>query len=310
MSRQMTALVLLLVVSASPALFRAAPAEPAGKVVTLLLTADTEGHVNPCRECPHGSGLGGLARRATLVRRIRQESGGRESVVLLDAGNALAGRESADSGGKVIVEAYRALGYDAVNLTPGDFRLGRAAVIDAVRSAAFMVSANVLDESSSQPIARPYVVKAAGGRRVAVLGLSEAPAGWDYLSHLKKQLAGVRVRPPAEALAEWLPKAKAEADDVVLLYSGSPSGLAALLDKAGSGIAWVGLGGVRPQYVPASQTFAVVATAEHGKFIARASLHGKSAVEQIAVDDASPADPAMHTLLTAHSRPSAARRPN
>jgi len=43
----------------------------------------------------------------------------------------------------------------------------------------------------------------------------------DFLPHLKEHLAGIRIEPPVEALAKWLPKAKSESDRVILLYCGS-----------------------------------------------------------------------------------------
>ena len=51
---------------------------------TLLLTADTEGHVGPCQDCPDHPGLGGLLRRATVVSDLRQKT---PALLLLDAGN-------------------------------------------------------------------------------------------------------------------------------------------------------------------------------------------------------------------------------
>ena len=59
------------------------------KRITLLHTNDTHDHLDPF---PAGSGrqsgLGGIARRATLVKRLRKELG---TVLLLDAGDAFQG---------------------------------------------------------------------------------------------------------------------------------------------------------------------------------------------------------------------------
>src|SRR6266850_2443555 len=69
---------------------------------SILITADTEGHAGPCRECPLHEGLGGLVRRATMLTKARN---GNNGVLLIDAGNALFGPDSIASNGKVIVEA-------------------------------------------------------------------------------------------------------------------------------------------------------------------------------------------------------------
>ena len=249
------------------AILLAAVALPActarGDAPAILLTADGEGHVTPCAACPHGAGQGGLSRRATLLARLRAQG----PVLLVDAGNSLFGADSAASGGRVIVAAYDALGYDAVNVSFRDFRHGRAATVDLLQRAKFVtLSANVLDEQSGEPLFRPYVVKQLAGRRVAVIGLTDVPPELDLLPHLREQLAGVRVRPPAEAVDEWLPKARAEADAVVVVYYGR--GLPALRAKlAGTG-AVVLAGGVRPAEVGAAADVTVAAAEPHGRSVA------------------------------------------
>jgi hypothetical protein len=140
-------------------------------------------------------------------------------------------------------------------------------------------------------------VKESEGQRVAIIGLSEPPAGMDYLPHLKSQLAGVRIVPPAESLAQWLPKAKAEADDVVLLYYGSAAGAKKLADAFGKDLAAILVGGARPEELPQGTAAPLVAAEEHGKSLARLTLGAKGPAEQIAIDDSLAADPAMVALL-------------
>src|SRR5690348_5919892 len=82
--------------------------------VHLVFTADTQGHVGPCQSCPGEKGLGGLARRATLLAELRRRE---QPLLLVDAGNAFFGDQSLSSGGKVIAAAYDALHYDAVNIS-------------------------------------------------------------------------------------------------------------------------------------------------------------------------------------------------
>jgi hypothetical protein len=267
--------------------------------VTVVVTSDTEGHVNPCAACPHGAGDGGLARRATAVGTLR----GAGAVLLVDAGNALFGPDSLDSGGAVIVDAYNQLRYDAVNLSFRDFRLGKDATLNLLKRATFAaVSANVLDAATGRPLVRPYAVREAGGKRVAVVGLSESPAGMEYLPHLKRQLAGVRIVAPHEALAETLPKARAEADVVVVLYYGAATGAKKLADAFGKDVAAVLLGGVRPEELPRATGIPLVAAEQHGKSLARLTLPAApgeivGAPEVVAITDSLAADPAMEALL-------------
>ncbi|HEX8915328.1 MAG TPA: hypothetical protein VF796_23445, partial [Humisphaera sp.] len=189
---------------------------------TLLVTADTEGHLGPCAECPAGVGHGGMAKRATLLADLRRQH---PDALLVDAGNALFGGDSAASSGKVIAAALDAAGYDAVNVSFRDFRAGRADTLAALAGTKVpAVSCNVLDAATGAPLFKPFVVREVGGRKVAVIGVTDVPAGINVLPHLKRQLAGVRIDPPAAALGRALPNARAEAEQVVLLYYGSARG--------------------------------------------------------------------------------------
>ena len=92
----------------------------------------------------------------------------------MDAGNAFIGPESLDSHGKVIVAAYDALGYDAVNLCHRDFWFGKDATLVLLKDAKFAaISANLLDDKSGEPLVRPYVVKKVGGKRIALIGVTQ-----------------------------------------------------------------------------------------------------------------------------------------
>ena len=267
-------------------------AEPAMPII--LLTSDGEGHLGPCESCPAGVGQGGLARRATIVTRARAK----DPLLLVDAGNWLVGAQSTGSRGEAIATAYDAIGYDVVHVTPKDLYWGKGQTLALVNKSKFAaVSATLLDSQTGRPLFQPYVVKLVGGQKVAVLGVSEIPPGWESMPLLQSQLAGVRVRPVAEAIDEWLPKAKNESDRLVVLYQGNGKGLRALRTKlAGTG-AIIGVSGIRPENAPEGEP--AVMTAEiHGKSIARAaSADGKLAVSQIAVTPDIPPDAAMSDLV-------------
>jgi Mg-chelatase subunit ChlD len=266
----------------------------------VLFTADTEGHAGPCDTCPHGRGLGGLDRRATLVAGQRQ--GG--PVVLVDAGNALFGNDDSGAGplggARLVAQAYAKTGYDAANLSYRDFRAGRDATLKLIEEVGLTaVSANLVD-AAGRPVVKPYVVIDCGGEKVAVVGVTEAPRGLEFLPHLKQQLAGLRVEPPAAALKTYLPKAKAEAARVVVAYHGSAAGLQAVRAEAAAGGAEAVLvGGVRPESLPSNGAPPLVGAAEHGKYVTRLA-GGRS--EQLAVDASLVPDPAVRDLIAAGRR--------
>jgi 2',3'-cyclic-nucleotide 2'-phosphodiesterase (5'-nucleotidase family) len=237
------------------------------EAISVVVSADTEGHVGPCRECPFHPGLGGLVRRATSLGQLRKEQ---PELLLVDAGNFLIGSESLASKGQVIVAAYNALGYDAVNLCHHDFWFGKAETLALLKDAKFAVlSANFLDEEKGEPLVQPYIVKESGGQRIAILGVAQAPAGIDFLPHLKEHLAGIRIQPPIEALAKWLPKAKAESERVILLYYGSLSGLQPIQEQFGGDLTAILVGGIRPENIPQNTKPPLVGTSNHGRHLAQ-----------------------------------------
>ncbi len=265
--------------------------------LVLLLTADTEGAIRACATCSADIGLGDVSRRATAVARLRRDA---PSALLVDAGNFLFGPDSIDSGGRIAIAAYNALGYDAVNLSYRDFRLGEAATVVLLKAARVpVVSANVLDDSSGRLIAAPYVVRPAGAVRVALLGVTDLPAGVAALGHIETQLTGVRVRPPVEALGEWLPKAEAASDRVVLLFYGSADVLSEITRRFGTRIAAIGVGNLRPAELPDRSNPPLVGAAQRGTDVTEAALggDGRVAVTRFPIDQRYPADPNLLNVL-------------
>jgi len=113
----------------------------------------------------------------------------------------------------------------------------------------------------------------------------------------------VTIVPPAEALAQWLPKAKAEADDVVLLYYGPAAGAKKVADAFGKDLAAILVGGARPEELPRQTAVPLAATAEHGKSLARLTLGAKEPAAQIALNDSVAPDPKMAALLAEGAKP-------
>src|SRR5688500_9376817 len=286
-----------LLITVLPALAAAAPA--------VLFTADTEGHAGPCDACPHGRGLGGLARRAALVAKLRGES----PALLLDGGNALFGNDDSgagpEGGAKLIALAYSKTGYDAVNLSYRDFRAGKDATLKALADANLpAVSANIVSDAG-QPVVKPFIVVDRGGEKTAVVGVTEAPPGIEFLPHLQRQLAGLRIDPAPAALKTWLPKAKAEAARVIVLYYGGAAGLEAVRAEAAAGGAEaVFVGGVRPESLPTNAKPPLVGAAEHGKYVTR--FAAGAAPQLVAVEASIAPDAVIQEIIAANSKARAA----
>jgi 2',3'-cyclic-nucleotide 2'-phosphodiesterase (5'-nucleotidase family) len=267
--------------------------------VVLLFTADAEGAIHACSSCSADNGLGDLARRSTAVAAERRRQ---PATMLADAGNFLIGPDSIGSGGRVMAEAYRQLGYNVVNVSFREFRLGRTKTVSVLATSGLRaVSANLIDEATGKRLFPAYVTVGSGGLRTAFIGLTELPAGVEGVEHIRTQLAGVRIRPPREALAEWLPKARAEADRVVVLFYGDAAGLDAVRREANSRVAVILVGGLRASDVPTGGSPLVVATADLGKQLTRVTLprSGPAGVSRIDVDARFSPDRSMVALLKA-----------
>ena len=150
--------------------------------------------------------VGGVARRATM---INQEKKKNPNTLILDAGDSLVGDQepALKTQGKSSVDVMNQLGYDAMALGPADLALGLETLRARMAEAKFaMLSANAVVTGTEDLIAKPYTVREIAGHRVAIVGLSGG-----------KGTAEIGVRDPFAAAQEIVPKARQEADIVILL---------------------------------------------------------------------------------------------
>ena len=267
----------------------------------VVLSADTEGHVGPCDSCPHQRKLGGLARRATLVAQLRRRH---RNLLLVDAGNVLFGRDSLTSHGRVMADAYRVLGYDAINLSYQDFRLGKQITLRSIEQFNLpVVSANLLDAETGQPLVRRFILQSVAGRQVAVIGLTQRPAALDRLPHLQRQLAGLKILDPVTALEPVLTEVHERgADQVLVLYHGSALGLRRLLDRFSTRVQAILVGGCPAHLVPDSRHPIIATASEHGASLTLVQV-GSAPTQPIPID-VSPdlqADSSMQEMIARHT---------
>ena len=266
--------------------------------ISVLVSTDSLGEA--CADCSPDSELVGLARRAALIDQLRTAE---PNVVLVDGGNVLFRADTISSGGAIMLTAYAQLGYQAVNLAYRDFRLGKQATVALIEEGVIdLVSANLVNADTGKLLAEPYVVSEGSDGNIAILGVTQSPAGLAYLPHLQEQLAGVHIEPPEEAVAKWLPRAKADADRVVLLYYGSYAGLKPIYERFGDELDAILVGGTRPDYLPKETVPPIVGTSDRGQHLALVEIHGQGPaadvrVTQIPVDESIPPDPEMQELI-------------
>lgn len=156
----------------------AAP-EPATSILTILHTNDVHSRFEPF-ERGRNEGMAGAARRATLIRAIRDQTAlaGQPEPLLLDAGDLFQGTPYFNLfDGKVDFEIVKALGYDAMTIGNHDFDIGMDGLLAAVAAAGVddsfgLLSANydVTDTALASRI-KPQTILRRGPVKVGLFGL-------------------------------------------------------------------------------------------------------------------------------------------
>jgi 5'-nucleotidase len=165
MIRILALLVALLLAGATTAQGQA----PRGQL-TILHTSEHHGNVLPF-EAPAARGIGGVAGRATVIARVRQEVA---NVLLLDSGDILLGTTmSSVFRGEPDVEAMNLMGYDAMAAGNHEFDYGLDHFRRLQRMARFPIVSTSI-RGRGQEIAPLFVQTRVGGLRVLIFsGIDE-----------------------------------------------------------------------------------------------------------------------------------------
>ena len=145
-------------------------------LITILHTNDTHSQIDPLpdNDKQYG-GKGGVARRATLVKRVRKES---PNTLMIDAGDVFQGTPYFNFyKGEVEYKSMSLIGYDVGTLGNHDFDNGVNALVAAMKFANFdFVSSNYdLGGTPLETRVKRYVVRTLGGVRVGLFGLGISP---------------------------------------------------------------------------------------------------------------------------------------
>lgn len=145
-------------------------------LITILHTNDTHSQIDPLpandRQYP---GKGGVARRATLVKRVRAEN---PNTLMIDAGDVFQGTPYFNFfKGEVEYKAMSMIGYDVGTLGNHEFDNGVDALAAAAKFANFdLVSSNYdVRGTPLEAKVKPYVVRVLSGVRVGLFGLGVSP---------------------------------------------------------------------------------------------------------------------------------------
>jgi 2',3'-cyclic-nucleotide 2'-phosphodiesterase (5'-nucleotidase family) len=275
-----------------------------GLPLTILHFNDFHGQLDPVTDPTTGQQLGGIARLAGLVRSIRAEDP-ECPVLLLFAGDLLQGTVTSTVFlGLPDIGFLTAMGVDAAVMGNHELDFGQADFRQLLTAAGFPVlGANVEAEPTPFPLLPVVVLAPPGGPRVGVLGLVT-----DELTTTThpRNTDGVRVAPPAQTAAGWVPWLRARADLVVVL---SHLGLAAdqQLARDVDGIDLI-IGGHTHRLLSKPEVergVPIVQAGERGQYLGRLDLLVSDGAVQIqdyrllAVDDSVPEDAAMAAEVAA-----------
>ena len=173
--------------------------QPGETLITILHTNDTHSQIDPlpANDVQYPD-KGGVARRATLVKRVRREN---PNTLLVDAGDVFQGTPYFNFyKGEVEYKSMSLIGYDVGTLGNHDFDNGVEALATAMKFANFdFVSSNY--DVSGTPLAsrvKPYVVRVIGGVRVGLFGLGISPDNLITPQNFK----GVKYNDPVKAAKE------------------------------------------------------------------------------------------------------------
>ncbi len=166
---------------------------PAQQVsLTILHTNDTHGHLLPFSYpsiAPPESefaklkvrrNIGGIARRATLVKRLRAELEARGTTVwLMDAGDFCDGTPfSTEYHGEADIAAMNAAGYDFATLGNHEFNNPLATLKKLLGLFRFpLLCANVTETSTGRPLTRTSLIREIGPLKIGIFGLVIQDAG-------------------------------------------------------------------------------------------------------------------------------------
>ena len=213
------------------------PAPPTAPLrLTIAGTNDWHGWAQPHQaHAKDGSTVdeGGLALYASVLKQLRQETGGR--LLVLDAGDIFQGTLVSNlSEGAVMVDAFNALGVDAVAVGNHEFDYGPVgpAVVPAspgddpvgalkarIAQAQFpFLAANVVETSTGAPPAwlKGTAIRDVGGVRVGIIGLitPETPNTTNPVN-----VAGLRFLPLAPTAKAAAEKLRAQGAQVVVVVA-------------------------------------------------------------------------------------------
>ncbi len=138
--------------------------------VTILHTNDMHSHIEPFTS-GRNKGIGGMAQRAALIKKLRQEN---EHILLLDAGDIFQGTPYFNMyGGELEFKLMSEMKYDAATIGNHDFDNGLSGLHNQLPHAKFPFLCANYDFSDTQlnEQFKPFKIFNKGGIKIGVFGI-------------------------------------------------------------------------------------------------------------------------------------------
>jgi 2',3'-cyclic-nucleotide 2'-phosphodiesterase / 3'-nucleotidase len=188
--------------------------------ITILGTTDLHGNIDPIDYYTNKPDNRGIAKIATLIKRIRNEQ---PNVMLIDSGDTIQGSPLESFHGRKnnappdpMMLVMNSLNYDSMTVGNHEYNFGLKVLEKARREAKFpWLSANTYDEGKQQPHYKPYIVKEVAGVKIGILGLTTPGVpNWDN----PPNYAGLEFHEPLAEARKWVPILRdQEKVDVVII---------------------------------------------------------------------------------------------
>ncbi|CAN5354210.1 metallophosphatase [soil metagenome] len=140
--------------------------------ITILHTNDVHSHIDPFpANDPKWAGLGGVAKRAALIRKIRAEE---KNVLLLDVGDIFQGTPYFNIyGGEIELKMMSQMGYDASTIGNHDFDHGMEELVKQLPNASFPLLCSNYDFTDTVMNQKtiPSKIFTKGGIKIGVFGV-------------------------------------------------------------------------------------------------------------------------------------------
>jgi 2',3'-cyclic-nucleotide 2'-phosphodiesterase / 3'-nucleotidase len=188
--------------------------------ITILGTTDLHGNVFPIDYYTNKPDNRGLAKIATLIKRVRKEN---PNTLLIDSGDTIQGtpleyvhNKKNNQPPDPMMIVMSSLNYDAMAVGNHEYNFGLGVLGKARGEAKFpWLSANTYESGSNKTRYQPYLVKEISGVRIGILGLTTPGIpNWEN----PPNYVGLEFREPLVEAKKWVPvlREKEQVDLVVI----------------------------------------------------------------------------------------------